>query len=338
MSVDNTTPRLQLPEWSATDGVLRTDFNNAFSLIDQWVAIAEHGTAAASSIDPTTDARTNSFYYRTTDGTLSWSDGVSWHTVLTEDSVGNGLTFSGNDLSINAGDGLGFTGSALKVNTGATTEISADALIVKSGSLTQTQLSSGYRTIRVGTSAPAGAGVTTGDIWTDTATSDKEALYVRTSSNTWQRPWNAPWGLQAVTFLPVGSQTGIVGETTISVGGTAMQTTFTAVAGRAYRATAYVSNVSTAVTGTNETIAQIRLKIGSTTYGRYVGPCAANGVNTFATTMRAEAIINGLSAGSATFTATIERTVGGGFTSIAVTQQAAVDRSYISIEDLGPVI
>jgi hypothetical protein len=54
--------------------------------------------------------------------------------------------------------------------------------------------------------------------------------------------------------------------------------------------------------------------------------------------MRAEAIINGLSAGSATFTATIERTVGGGFTSIAVTQQAPIDRSYISIEDLGPVI
>ena len=337
MSVDNNTPRLQLPEWSATDGILRTDFNQAFALIDQWVAIAEHGTAAASSLDATDDARTDSFYYQTTTGTLSYSDGVSWHTVLTQDSVGSGLAIAGNTVSVNAGDGLGFTGSALKVNTGATTDISSDALIVKSGSLTQTQLSSGYRTIRVGTSAPASAGVATGDVWTDTATANQESLYVRTSGNTWARPWNMPWGIVALKTMPSATVSNIArgADTDVAWGSETMQVTANLVASRVYKITALVPEVTCSIA---DSVVQLRLLGNGTSYGRTLhhAAIAAHGFSS-----EISLVISGLAAQSWTWKANITLltvTNDNGYSVLSIGSTGGVSRSYISIEDLGPVV
>lgn len=319
MSVDNTTQRLQLPEWSATDGVLRTDFNNAFSLIDQWVAIAEHGTAAVSSIDPTDDGRINSFYYRTTDGTLSWSDGVSWHTVLTEDSVGNGLTFSGGDIAVNAGDGLGFTGTALKVNTGATTEISSDALIVKSGSLTQTQLSSGYRAIRVEGSAPASAGVAAGDVWTDTGTSNKEAIYVRTSGNTWQRPWNSPWGILAI----VNTTNAFTGSGNADLAG--VTGTVTVSADRLIRIRCTTPGIAV-----NAANAQLKIMESTTVLQRSI----VYGSNSLVTVPLGVETVFSPNAGSHTYKIAIESTASWTIQTSAASFQSLV----FTIEDLGPSV
>lgn len=338
MEASNTTPRMALPEWTSANSVLRTDFNEAFANIDDLTTIARSGTAAVTSFDPTADEYTHSLYYQTTTGKLSWSDGTAWHTVLTQDSVSNGLSLSGNSISVNAGDGLGFSGSALKVNTGDTTDISGDAVIVKSGSLTQTQMSTGYRAIRVTGSAPASGSVAAGDVWTDTATSNKEALYVRTSGNTWQRPWNAPWGVVAKTEITsTGTQTISGGDpaspTTINISSTALSVTATLSADRLYKIRGYLPSVRHDVGSTRAII--MYLRGNGATYQTSSIVRASNA--TLGESMSVERIVAGISGGSQTWLIGISFDAVQ-FGNIFAAVNALTGAATITIEDIGPAI
>jgi GH18 family chitinase len=139
-----------------------------------------------------------------------------------------------------------------------------------------------------------------------------------------------PLGVVAKTILPVGSQSPIdTTETDVAIGATALAATFTAVTGKTYKVTAYL-NVVTA----GSTSADLRIKVGSTVYGRsvnYVRP--ASGANTYGTTIGCETIISELTAGSTTIKASLQAT--DALATLAPTVTTLLDRSFILVEDLG---
>ena len=359
-----TTTRFGIYRWpSATDSFTRAQMNTSHEQIELWGATIRTGAS-----NPTGAEYVRAFFYNTAENALYYSpDGSDWKQVtgygtpstqaIGDSAVeGSAKTFARSDHK-HAMPSFGTTTAAVGTTASggsATTLARADHVhIVGSEAVGTAQLktdvagtglshtpgsgittASTYRLARAKTTAPTEGTIAAGDVWTDTSTAGKEGLYVR-STSTWQRPWNLPWGMLARTFLPLGSQSGITTETDISVGGTALQANFTAVAGRAYRVTAYVSNVAAAAAPTF-LAADLRIKIGTTVYGRNVSSLALDNINgnAFGTTMRAEAVIEGLAAGSTTFKATIQPVT---YSSLVVTQSnTLIDRSYLVIEDIGP--
>lgn len=354
-----TTTRFGIYRWpQATDSFTRAQMNTSHEAIEERAAIIRYGSSK-----PTGSEYVRTFFYLQGENTLHYSpDGATWYQVTgygtpgtqaigDSASEGTANTYARSDHK-HAMPSFGTTTAAIgTVASGgsATTLARADHVhIVGAEAVGTAQLktdvagtglthtpgsgittASTYRLARAKTTAPTEGTIAAGDVWMDTSTSGKEGLYVRSTSS-WQRPWNLPWGVLARTFLPLGSQTGITAETDISVGGTALQANFTAVAGRAYRITAYVSDV---VSNLDNSPLDLRIKIGTTVYGRHVGRALVIGANGYGQTLRAEVVVDDLTAGSKTFKATLQSAYG----SLSVIQDASlVDRSYLVIEDIGP--
>lgn len=321
----NSTPRLSLPDWLGNEPFLRTDFNAAWSTIDQWVAIAEHGTAAATSIDATDPDRENSFYFQTTTGILSWSDGSAWHTVITEDRVGNGLEIVSNEIAVNAGNGLKFSGGSLAVDDGATIDISGGQVIVAPSSLDQTQAASTYRFARTGTPS---TGVAQGDLTVDAT----DNLYVRTAS-AWSKPKNLPWGIVGLKTMPAGSVASVTNNFDVAWNAENLQVATTLVASRTYKFTAIVPEV---LPSTSNAIFELKLLgtlSGSTnSYGREIYQIPVSGSSISG---RVEFVLSSLTAGSWTWKIQFNAL---SMTSFTLGSTNLLSRSYLSIEDIGPAI
>lgn len=113
-----TTPRLQLPTWTApTDGPTRVEFNNGFLNLDNWAARDEQGTSGSR---PTAGIR-GRFYTATDTGVIYRDNGTSWTVVgsVLEGLVVNSSVTSAVTASFNAPSGQ--TADVIDAKVGATT-------------------------------------------------------------------------------------------------------------------------------------------------------------------------------------------------------------------------
>ena len=364
MTHTNSTDRFDLPLWDGTDDFTRTEFNDAHQSIEDKAAMfivdpAGTGSYAAASYPQT-------FLQNSTSDILYYSDGTTWTVVAgealsidTADLVNLAVStakianlavtdakLASSAVSTAKIAELAVTSSKIganaviagKINTSAVTEgtIATGAVTatkIADYSIESQKLISGQviDTIHllggaVTESKLANGSVTEGKINDGAVTVTKIGTSAVTKAKLGS---DVAKGIVGITFLPVGSQSPITAETDIQIGATALAATFTAVAGKTYRVTAYL-NVATV----GSTSADLRIKVGSTVYGRsvnYVRPWSSP--NTFATTIRCETLITELSAGSTTIKASLQTT--DAMTSVAPTVTTLVDRSFILVEDMG---
>lgn len=113
-----TTPRLQLPTWTApTDGPTRVEFNNGFLNLDNWAARDEQGVSGSR---PTAGIR-GRFYTATDTGVIYRDNGTSWAVVgsVLEGLVVNSSNTGAVTATFNAPTGQ--TADVIDAKVGSTT-------------------------------------------------------------------------------------------------------------------------------------------------------------------------------------------------------------------------
>lgn len=353
MTASNFTTRFDLPLWEGSDDFSRLDFNAAHQSIEDNSVIAIVDSSGPGGYTASIYPKT--FLYNSTTHILYFSNGVTWDSV-----AGAGLTFDATKLATGSVTTLKILDSnvtAGKIAADAVTtvkildanvtagKLASDSVItakILDANVTDAKLASNAVTTakildsNVTANKLASDSVTTVKILNANVTAAKLASNAVTNAKVLdgeisraKMAADMPLGIVAKTFLPVGSQSPISTETDIQIDATALAATFTAVAGKTYKVTAYLNVVTVGTTS-----ADLRIKVGSTVYGRsitYVRPWASPA--TYGTTIRCETLITELSAGSKTVKATLQVT--DGLATLAPTVTTLLDRSYIVVEDLG---